>query len=80
MTNQSIKPRFVVELREARAEGLTSNRYWCVLDKAARGFQVLRVSALDSSSRFAPSAEVLAKRYAQQLNAAWVKESGEQQG
>lgn len=78
-TDRSVKPRFVAELREVRAEGSTCNRYWCVLDTSERGFQVLRVSVLGSGRRFVPNAETLARRYAQQLNAAWVKELREKQ-
>ena len=58
----STQLRFAKSLRESAGRNGSSDRYWCVLDREQRGFQVLRVH-VDY-----PGAESLAEAYALKLN------------
>lgn len=56
------RPRFVKVLRERALSDGTYDRYWCVLDRKLRKFQVLKVHVTYARS------EALATEYAAKLN------------
>lgn len=56
------KTRFTKSLSQIKRRDGAIDRYWCVLDREQRGFQVLKIHATY------PGAEVMAGAYALKLN------------